>query len=177
MSSDNFLNIVLYQPEIPQNTGNIARLCAANKLKLHLIEPLSFEISDKYLRRAALDYWEFLDYEIYSSWDTLLAKVAASSCKLNAESVSADLLQVALRKFWFYSTKATKKFWNAGYQQGDYLVFGPETRGLPESILKLAADHALTLPMRSENVRSLNLASTVQAAYYEAFRVLEEASL
>ncbi len=151
--SNNFINIVLYQPEIPQNTGNIARMCAANKLKLHLIEPLGFELSDKYLRRAALDYWEFLDYEIYPSWDKF------------KESVSGDL--------WLFSTKVTKSYWNAAYKQGDYLVFGPETKGLPAEVLASYADTAVTIPMRSENVRSLNLASTVQTAYYEAFRVLD----
>ena len=152
-NSDNFLNIVLYQPEIPQNTGNIARMCAANKLKLHLIQPLGFEISDKYLRRAALDYWEFLDYEIYPSWEKFL------------ETANANL--------WMFSTKATQSYWDAGYQRGDYLVFGPETRGLPAELLTKYAETSVTIPMRSKNVRSLNLASTVQTAYYEAFRVCE----
>ena len=151
--SNNFINIVLFQPEIPQNTGNVARMCAANKLKLHLIEPLGFEISDKYLRRAALDYWEFLDYEIYPSWEKFL------------ENVKGNL--------WLFSTKVTKLYWNANYKPGDYLVFGPETKGLPAELLANYADTAVTLPMRSENVRSLNLASTVQTAYYEAFRVLD----
>ncbi len=150
--SDNFLNIVLYQPEIPQNTGNIARMCAANKLKLHLIEPMGFELSDKYLKRAALDYWEFLDYEIYPSWEKFL------------EAVNG--------KLWMFSTKVTKSYWDAGYQRGDYLVFGPETRGLPVELLDEYKETSVTIPMRSENVRSLNLASTVQTAYYEAFRVI-----
>ncbi len=152
-NSDGFLNIVLYQPEIPQNTGNIARMCAANKLKLHLIEPLGFVLSDKHLKRAALDYWEFLDYEIYPSWD--------------------KFIEVARGNLWMFSTKVTKSYWDAGYQRGDYLVFGPETRGLPAELLAKYADTSVTIPMRSENVRSLNLASTVQTAYYEAFRVCE----
>ncbi len=150
--SDNFLNIVLYQPEIPQNTGNIARMCAANKLKLHLIEPMGFELSDKYLKRAALDYWDFLDYEIYPSWE--------------------EFLKVVSGNLWMFSTKVSKSYWDAGYQRGDYLVFGPETRGLPAELLAQYAETSVTIPMRSENVRSLNLASTVQTAYYEAFRAV-----
>lgn len=128
-------------------------MCVANDLKLHLIKPLGFEITDKYLKRSALDYWEHLDYQVYESWDNFLEN--------NPITCS-----------WFLTTKSTKSFWEVNYKQGNYLIFGPETRGLPEDLLKTYADKAITVPMRSKNSRSLNLASTVQTVYYEAFRQL-----
>jgi len=148
-----FLNIVLYNPEIPQNTGNIARMCVANDLKLHLIEPMGFEISDKHLKRAALDYWQYLDCSVHASWQDF-----CSSLKPDA-------------RLWFFSSKVSRSYWDAEYIEGDYLVFGPETKGLPADLLK--TDRAVTIPMRSTHSRSLNLASTVQTAYYEAFRQIE----
>ncbi len=150
----NFINIVLYQPEIPQNTGNIARLCVSNDLKLHLIKPLGFEITDKYLKRSGLDYWQFLDYELYENWQDFLDR--------NNEA-----------RFWLLSTKVSQCFWDVSYQENDYLVFGPETRGLPEELLQQHQKNSLTVPMSSKNARSLNLASTVQTVYYEAFRQLQ----
>lgn len=148
-----FLNIVLYEPEIPQNTGNIARLCVSNDVTLHLIKPLGFEISDKYLKRSALDYWEFLDLKLYENWDDFL-------------------LQNQDARFWLLTTKTQNIFWDADFKENDFLVFGPETRGLPEELLKAFSDRAITVPMRSKNARSLNLASTVQTVFYEAFRQL-----
>lgn len=150
----NFINIVLFNPEIPQNTGNVARMCVANDLKLHLIKPLGFEISDKYLKRSALDYWEFLDYQIHESWDDFYNKIENKS------------------RVWFLTTKSSKSFWDVEFRTGDYLVFGPETKGLPMSIMELNWENAITIPMTSINARSLNLASTVQTVYYEAFRQL-----
>ncbi len=153
--NSNFINIVLYQPEIPQNSGNIARMCVANDLKLHWIKPMGFEISDKYLKRSALDYWEFLDYQVYESWQEFIQ--------------GKDLSKV-----WFLTTKSTKTFWDVKFSQGDYLVFGPETKGLPMELMQTNWDNAITVPMSSENSRSLNLASTVQTVYYEAFRQLKD---
>jgi tRNA (cytidine/uridine-2'-O-)-methyltransferase len=148
----NFFNIVLYQPEIPQNTGNIARLCVANDLRLHLIEPLGFEISDKYLKRSALDYWHHLDLQVYLNWQEFLSQQANKAT------------------LWLASTKAQKSFWDAAFIRGDFLVFGPETQGLPQDLLEQYSDTCIKVPMSSQNSRSLNLASTVQTVYYEAFR-------
>jgi len=150
----NFINIVLFNPEIPQNTGNIARLCVANDLKLHLIEPLGFEITDKHLKRSGLDYWQYLNYTVYSNWQSFL--------DLNPNA-----------RLWYLSSKVKKSFWAADYRANDYLVFGPETKGLPTSLLEENQDFAITVPMTSDHSRSLNLASTVQTVYYEAFRQLD----
>lgn len=151
----NFINIVLFSPEIPQNTGNIARMCVANDLKLHLIQPLGFEISDKYLKRSALDYWEFLDYSVHHSWEEFYSQVEDPA------------------RIWFLTTKSSKTFWNVEFKANDYLVFGPETKGLPMQVMQTNWDNAITIPMSSNNSRSLNLASSVQTVYYEAFRQLE----
>ncbi len=151
----NFINIVLYQPEIPQNTGNIARMCVANDLKLHLIKPLGFEISDKYLKRSALDYWEYLNYSIYDSWFDFFEQHRQASARM-----------------FFFSTKAKQLYWDIEFRTADFLVFGPETQGLPKEILEQYQSQLALLPMSSSNSRSLNLASTVQTAYYEAYRQL-----
>lgn len=145
------IDIVLFQPEIPQNTGNIARMCVANDLKLHLIKPLGFEITDKYLKRSGLDYWQYLDYEVYESWQEFI------SCNNSP-------------RLWFLTTKADKSFWDVEFRQGDYLVFGPETKGLPEDLMRQDWSQAIKVPMRGNHARSLNLASTAQTVYYEAFR-------
>jgi len=150
------INIVLYQPEIPQNTGNIARMCVSNDLVLHLIKPLGFEISDKYLKRSALDYWQYLELKLYENWQDFLTQ--------NPEA-----------RFWLLTTKAKKSFWHVKYQKNDFLVFGPETRGLPQALLDEFQEQAITVPMRSKNSRSLNLASTVQTVFYEAFRQCDTA--
>ena len=149
----NFINIVLYQPEIPQNTGNIARLCVSNDLKLHLIEPLGFKLDDKYLKRSGLDYWQFLNYQTYKNWDEFI--------QLNQPET-----------LWLLTTKTTKTFWAVDYKTSDYLVFGPETQGLPQDLRDRFAETCITVPMSSTHSRSLNLASTVQTVYYEAFRQL-----
>lgn len=141
-------NIVLYQPEIPPNTGNIIRLCANTGCFLHLIEPLGFKLEDKQLRRAGLDYHEWAEVKTYKSID-----------ELNTES---DIYAI--------STKGEKHYHQASFKAGDYLVFGPETRGLPADYLStLASDHILRLPMH-ENSRSLNLSNTVAIVTYEALR-------
>lgn len=141
-------NIVLYQPEIPPNTGNIIRLCANTGCQLHLIEPLGFKLEDKQLRRAGLDYHEWAEVKTYKNIESL--------------PVQQDIYAL--------STKGRKHYHEAQFKAGDYLVFGPETRGLPDDYLhQLAADHVLRLPML-EHSRSLNLSNTVAIVTYEALR-------
>jgi tRNA (cytidine/uridine-2'-O-)-methyltransferase len=141
-------NIVLYQPEIPPNTGNIIRLCANTGCYLHLIEPLGFKLEDKQLRRAGLDYHEWADIKTYN----------------NIEELKPEQSVYAL------STKGQKHYHQTRFNVGDYLVFGPETRGLPAQYLnRLDQDHILRLPMR-EHSRSLNLSNTVSIVTYEALR-------
>ena len=148
MKSD-FLNIVLYEPEIPQNTGNIARLCACLGAKLYLVGRLGFALSDKYLKRAGLDYWDKLDIEHVDSLDELIS---------------------ANNDAHFYLTTKTKNLYtNVKYNKGDFLVFGPESRGIPEDILNANKENCATIPMKS-NTRSLNLSNSVAIVAYEAFR-------
>lgn len=144
------LNIVLYQPEIPQNTGNIGRTCVAIGAKLWLIRPLGFKVDDKSLRRAGMDYWQHLDWEVVDSWDDVKQRLPAA-------------------QVWCLTKTATRLVWDAPFQQGDILLFGSESRGLPASILQEIPGRNLKLPM-SELVRSLNLASTVNTVAYEAVR-------
>lgn len=143
------LNVVLYQPEIPPNTGNIGRLCHATGSRLHLIEPLGFSLDEKALRRAGLDYWDELDVV---TWPDL------ESCLSDAEGAST----------WFLTTKTDRIYWDAPIGDGDYLVFGPETRGLPESLLLRNSGNCLTIPQKSG--RSLNLATAVGIVLYEGIR-------
>ncbi len=148
-------NIVLYQPEIPPNTGNIIRLCANTGCHLHLIEPLGFKLEDKQLRRAGLDYHEWADVKTYKSIEDLTAK----------------------QSLYALETKGCKHYHQACFKAGDYLVFGPETRGLPEDYLKrLDHSHILRLPML-EHSRSLNLSNTVAIVIYEALRQNQFANL
>jgi len=149
MKSD-FLNIVLYEPEIPQNTGNIARLCACLGAKLYLVGRLGFNLSDKYLKRAGLDYWDKLEIEHIDTLDELINKNTNSN-------------------FYYFTTKTKKLYTNIRYTQGDFLIFGPETRGIPEKILKENSMNCLTIPMK-KNTRSLNLSNSVAIAAYEALR-------
>ena len=150
-------NIVLYQPEIPPNTGNIIRLCANTGCHLHLIEPLGFKLEDKQLRRAGLDYHEWADVKTYQGIDEL---------KPEAEA-----------EVYAISTKGKRYYQQADFKAGDYLVFGPETRGLPASYLdSLEEDNVLRLPML-EHSRSLNLSNTVAIVAYEALRQNQFAGL
>jgi tRNA (cytidine/uridine-2'-O-)-methyltransferase len=160
MRSKNFLNIVLFEPEIPQNAGNIARMCVNNDLKLHLIKPLGFELADKYLKRSALDYWEYLEYSVHENWGEFL------------ETENLNPLGSVNNSLHFLSSKATKSFWEVKYLTNDYLVFGSETKGLSKEIHENYHEQMLLVPMSSVNARCLNLASTVQTVYYEAFRQL-----
>jgi tRNA (cytidine/uridine-2'-O-)-methyltransferase len=147
------VQIVLYEPEIPPNTGSVARLCAATLTPLHLIEPLGFKIDDKHLKRAGLDYWEFVDLRGHASWQHFLAAATP-------------------RSLWFFSKRAVKSYTAIGYQDQDFLVFGPETRGLPREILDTHPERALRIPMAGAGVRSLNLSNAVSIALYEALRQL-----
>ncbi len=144
------MHIVLLEPEIPQNTGNIARTCAATGAELHLIEPLGFEISDRYLKRAGLDYWHMMSLHVYPSWHDFMA-------------VHPDV------RLWFFTTKAPRDYAQAAYEPDDFLVFGRETRGLPEDLLAENYARCLRIPMRAE-ARSLNLSNSVAVALYEALR-------
>ena len=147
------MNIVLSEPEIPQNTGNIARTCAATGAKLHLIKPLGFVLDDKHLKRAGLDYWHLMEYTVYESWQDFLERNTGANC-------------------YFLSTKAPRSYTEARFQKDDYLVFGKETAGLDEQLLKENYARCLRIPMRAE-ARSLNLANSVSIVLYEALRQLD----
>jgi tRNA (cytidine/uridine-2'-O-)-methyltransferase len=144
------IHIVLYEPEIPPNTGNIMRLAANTGAVLHLIEPLGFELDDTRMRRAGLDYREFAEVQLHPSLDACLADLDGT--------------------VWAFSTKAQRFYSEARFKPGDVLLFGPETRGLPEDVMaSLGRDRLLRLPMQAQS-RSLNLANTVAIALYEAWR-------
>lgn len=147
---NNSFNIVLFEPEIPQNTGNIVRLCACTGSKLFLVGKLGFSLSDKYLKRAGLDYWESVNITKY---DTL-------------EQLKLDFPE---SNFYYLTTKTKNLYTNKEYKEGDFFVFGPETRGLPEDLLAKNADTAVTIPML-EGQRSLNLSNSVAIVVYEAIR-------
>ena len=144
------LNIVLVEPEIPANTGNIARTCAATGSVLHLVKPLGFDISDKAVKRAGLDYWHLVDVRVYENLDALFQK--------------NDIPQM-----WLLSTKAPRNYAQAQFADGCFLFFGKETRGLPEEFLQNHAASCLRIPMRPE-ARSLNLANSVAIVAFEALR-------
>jgi tRNA (cytidine/uridine-2'-O-)-methyltransferase len=147
------LHLVLVEPEIPPNTGNVARLCAATGCALHLVEPLGFRIDDRELKRAGLDYWHALNVVLHPSLEAFLESTAA-------------------RSRWFFSTHATRAYNRAPFALGDMLVFGPETRGLPKDLLERYNEHALRIPMRATGVRSINLSTAVGIAAYGAFAQL-----
>ena len=144
------LNVVLVEPEIPPNTGNIARLCLAAGARLHLVEPLGFSIDDKALRRAGMDYWQECDIQTWKSY----AAFAEAHPTMRAH---------------FLTTKTTRVYWEAEFADGDYLIFGRETKGLPESLLHAHTEQCLTIPMQA-NARSLNLATSAGIVLYEAMR-------
>ena len=144
------LHIVLYQPEIPDNTGNVGRTCVALRAKLWLVRPLGFRLDDRHLRRAGLDYWEHLQWEAVDNWDALRRRLSD-------------------RAFWFFSKTASLDYTEARYRPDDALVFGSESQGLPRSLLEGSPDRCLRIPMAAE-ARSLNLAVSVAVAAYEARR-------
>ena len=144
------MNIVLHEPEIPQNTGNISRTCAVTGTSLHLVGPLGFSLSDRYLKRAGLDYWNLLDVH---KWD-------------NFATLEADY---PYHNFYFLSTRGERWYTEVSYGPSDFLVFGSETRGLPAELLNRRREHSFRIPMLP-NTRSLNLANTVALVLYEALR-------
>ena len=143
------LNIVLVEPQIPQNTGNIARTCSVTGVRLHIVRPMGFAIDDKKLKRAGLDYWHFLDITYYDGWEEFAERCPGP--------------------YFFFSTKARKIHSDALYPDGAFLVFGREDAGLPEELLKAHPDDCVRIPMKSE-VRSLNLSNSVAIGVYEALR-------
>ena len=143
-------HVVLVEPEIPPNTGNIGRLCLATGSTLHLVKPLGFAIDDRTLKRAGLDYWKEVDLQLWDSFEDL---------RRSRESDS---------RFFFLTTKSKRTYYDIHFRAGDFLVFGRETKGLPESLLAAHADELLTIPMRG--TRSLNLATAVGIVLFEAMR-------
>ena len=148
------INVVLFEPEIPQNTGNIGRTCVAVGAKLWLVEPLGFDLTEKHLRRAGLDYWQYLDLEIVDNWAHLLKRLP---------NVSP----------WVFTKHASQCYVDADYRLGDTLIFGNESSGLPAHIHDSWNQRCVRVPMREE-VRSLNLATTAGIAIYEAHRQIRE---
>ena len=147
------VNIVLVEPEIPQNTGNIVRTAVATRSALHLIRPLGFEVSDKHLKRAGLDYWHLVDISYYDSFEELREKYKDN-------------------RFFFFTTKGRHRHSDVAFQDGDFLVFGKETKGLPEELLMQNEETCLRIPM-FEQARSLNLGNSVAIALYEALRQMD----
>jgi tRNA (cytidine/uridine-2'-O-)-methyltransferase len=144
------LHVVLYHPEIPHNTGSVGRTCVAVGAKLWLVRPLGFRVDDYYLRRAGLDYWQHLDWEVVDDWSALGA-------------------QLPVQRHWYFTKKAAQTYTTAQMQLDDVLVFGSESQGLPDELLELAPDRNLRIPTLPD-VRSLNLSNTVAVASYEALR-------
>lgn len=148
---NNTLNIVLYQPEIPHNTGAIGRTCVGLGAKLWLVRPLGFQLSDRLLKRAGLDYWDFLDLEIADDWNELRKKLPNWD------------------RYFFFTKKAEKTYWDVKFQNGDVLVFGSESQGFPDSFRSNYASQCLRIPIHS-GIRSLNLSVSVGICAYEAAR-------
>jgi tRNA (cytidine/uridine-2'-O-)-methyltransferase len=146
------MNIVLLEPEIPPNTGNVARLCAATKTTLHLIEPFGFTLDDKQLKRAGMDYWQQVDWRRWKNWREFEASVPPAV------------------RIWFIESAGPKRYTEVSFVAGDYLVFGRETAGLPKSLLDRHADRWLRIPMLNPESRSLNLSNCVALVLFEALR-------
>lgn len=147
------LHVILHQPEIPPNTGAVGRTCVAVGAKLWLVRPLGFRIDEKTRRRAGLDYWEFLEWEVVDRWEQVEDRLGE-------------------RRFWFFSKSGSRSIWDIRFAAGDAMVFGSETSGLPPSMLARYADKLLRIPIRPQ-VRSLNLSNSVAIAAYEACRQME----
>ena len=145
-------NLVLVHPDIPHNAGAAGRLAVATGSRLHLIRPLGFSLDDKHVRRTGLDYWQDVEVKVWDDFDALRAAAAADA------------------GFWYLSTKAGQSVWKVAFRPGDYLVFGCETKGLPEAMVAAAGDRALRIPMKPGGVRSLNLSTAAAITLYEALR-------
>jgi tRNA (cytidine/uridine-2'-O-)-methyltransferase len=149
------LHLVLFQPEIPQNSGNIGRMCALTRSRLHLIHPLGYEISDRHLRRAGMDYWRSLDVHEHADWAAFKASPFAP------------------RRLWLFTTKAERSFWDVAYADEDGLVFGSESSGAPAWLHEeMGPDRRITIPQANPELRSLNLSTAAGIACYEALRQL-----
>ena len=146
------LNVVLVTPEIPHNTGAAGRLCLATGARLHLVKPLGFSLDDRQVRRVGLDYWPDVDLKVWENWQDF------------RDGIGADA------RMYLLTTKTDKPHWGAEFRDGDYLVFGSETKGLPESLLNENKEGCLTIPMVADSTRSLNLSTSVGIVLYEAFR-------
>ncbi|MCX6985302.1 MAG: tRNA (cytidine(34)-2'-O)-methyltransferase [Lentisphaerae bacterium] len=148
---EKLFNIVLVKPEIPQNTGNIGRLCVNTDSRLHLIKPLGFSLDDKYIRRAGMDYWKHVDVVIYENVEDFFSRNAGS-------------------RLYFFSTKGGKKYWDCPFERGSFLVFGNEGSGFPEEFYEKYMGQMYTIPMPGKHARSMNLANAVAVALYEGMR-------
>ncbi|KPU45268.1 tRNA (cytidine(34)-2'-O)-methyltransferase [Oxobacter pfennigii] len=148
------LNIVMLEPEIPQNTGNIARSCVLTKSTLHLVKPLGFSTDDKSLKRAGLDYWQYLDIRYYDSLEELYE-------------------EYRYERFFYATTKAKKLYTDIEFQKGDFLVFGKESAGLPKELIEKNIENCMRIPMIKESLRSLNLSNSVNIIMFEALRQLD----
>lgn len=147
------MNIILYEPEIPYNTGNIGRSCVLTNTTLHLIKPLGFSIDEKQVKRAGLDYWSKVDLKIWESFDDFLEKNPTAN-------------------IYFATTKTTRRYSDVKYKKDDYIMFGPESRGIPESILESYEDKCITIPMIKMG-RSLNLSNSAAIMLYESLRQVD----
>jgi len=154
MPVEHLLQVVLVEPEIPPNTGAIARLCAATHTVLHLVEPLGFRLDDRELKRAGMDYWQHLTWKSWPNWTALRSAHPEA-------------------RFHFLTTKTSRAYTTASFQPDDFLVFGRETKGLPESLLRENAEACLTIPMANPQVRSLNLATAAAIVLFEALRQVQ----
>lgn len=146
------IHVILFRPEIPQNTGNIGRLCACTCTRLHLIHPLGFSLSDKYLKRSGMDYWQYLDLKEHACWEDFLHSTERP------------------KRIWLLTTHATRKYTDVQFQDSDGILFGSEGAGCPDYVHETLKDYRLTIPMPHPNVRSLNLATSVGIVRYEVLR-------
>jgi tRNA (cytidine/uridine-2'-O-)-methyltransferase len=153
------LHVVLFQPEIAPNTGNIGRMCALTRSRLHLIHPLGYVINDRNLRRAGMDYWRSLDVHEHADWQAFRASPQAP------------------QRLWLFTTKSTRSFWDVRYAEGDGLVFGNESSGAPDWLHEELGDLRVTIPHANESLRSLNLSTAAGVACYEAMRQLTHANV
>jgi tRNA (cytidine/uridine-2'-O-)-methyltransferase len=148
------IHVILFRPEIPQNTGNIGRLCACTQTKLRLIHPLGFSLENKYLKRSGMDYWSFLDVDEHASWDAFLAQSERP------------------KRLWLLTTHTDRPYWDVQFEEEDGILFGNESHGCPDWLHQQLWDGRLTIPMTHATVRSLNLSSSVAIVRYEILRQL-----
>jgi len=149
------MHVVLVEPEIAPNTGNVARLCAATRSTLHLVEPLGFRLDDAQLKRAGMDYWRLVEWRRWPDWNLFMAQLQPDA------------------RLWFVESRGTRRYTDVRFQAGDYLVFGRETAGLPQELLTRHRDAWLRIPMLNPEARSLNLSNCVALVLFEALRQLE----